>query len=286
MEIEVITGPTASGKTALAIERARSEPRIEIVNADASLLYRGFDIGTAKPSPHEQRSVAHHLIDILDPDESFSAADFQIQARNAISDILSRRKIPVVVGGTGFYIDALFDGLSVTEVDPVRLADARRSYEAQLEEKGFDTLLAELEPIDPTLFAQIARELNPRRLQRAWEYYLATGTPLGKARSEKPEPFEHRPKFTVLQIERDELRRRIEQRVDGMLGAGWLAEVKKLIEHGVRPEMPAMKAIGYRSLVEVLHGTKTLEVVRDEIIVQTRQYAKRQVTWMKRYVRS
>ncbi len=283
MKIEVIAGPTASGKTALALERAIEDTTVEIVNADASLLYKGFDIGTAKPTLAERSIVPHHLIDILEPTEVFSAAEYSGQARQHISEILSHGRRPIVVGGTGFYIDALFYGLSPIEAAPEQLELARKQYDNLLDEKGFDVLLKELEAIDLSLFKQIERERNPRRLQRAWEFYFATGTPLGEARLAQRDVFEYGPDFTILQPEREVLLQRIEQRIHHMIEAGWLEEVQQLLERGITTDMPAMKAIGYRTLVEVLRSEKELSTAIEEIIIQTRQYAKRQVTWFKRY---
>lgn len=282
-KIEVITGPTASGKTALAMQRAEADPNVEIVNADASLLYERFDIGTAKPSKEVLSKIPHHIIDILKPDVRFNAAEYSSLARNIIREIISRGKTPLVVGGTGFYIDALFFGISSLEADEDKLNEARLRVTGELQEFGFDTMHDRLKNIDPVLFEQITRERNPRRLERAWEFYYAAGMPLGEARKEKPEPFEFEPSFTVIEFERDELRKRIEERIGTMLAAGWLEEVKQLLAEGVTNNMPAMNAIGYRQLASVLNGEKTLEAAREEIIIRTRQYAKRQETWMKRY---
>lgn len=283
MHVEVIIGPTASGKTSLALERAKENPNVEIVNADAFQLYKGFDIGTAKPSKTIRERVTHHLIDILEPSERFNAADYSRRGRDIIRDIISRNKTPIVVGGTGFYIDALFYGLSSIEVDDELIVSAREKYLREFEALGFDVMLAKLGEFDTVLFEQVTRERNPIRLERAFIHYNATGTPLGIARQEKPEPFEHEPKYTVLTVERDELLRRIELRVDEMLAAGWLDEVRLLLENGVTTDMPAMRAIGYSELAEVILGTMTLEEAREKIIIGTRQYAKRQTTWMKRY---
>lgn len=283
MQVEVITGPTASGKTSLALERAKENPDIEIVNADAFQLYKNFDIGTAKPSKLVREQLPHHLIDILEPTERFSAADYSIVGRDVIRDIISRSKTPIVVGGTGFYIDALFSGLSSIEVDDELLASAREKYLAEYETLGFDTMLTKLGEFDAVLFEQVTRERNPIRLERAFIHFYATGTSLGVARQERPEPFEHEPKYTVLTVEREELLRRIELRVDEMLAAGWLDEVRSLLDSGVTTDMPAMRAIGYSELAEVVLGTMTLEEAREKIIIGTRQYAKRQTTWMKRY---
>lgn len=283
MQIEVITGPTASGKTSLALERAKENPNVEIVNADAFQLYKGFDIGTTKASITIREQIPHHLIDILEPSERFSAAEYSKQGRDVIRNIISRSKTPIVVGGTGFYIDALFFGLSSIEVDDELLTSAREKYSNEYEAFGFEAMLTKLSNFDESLFEQVTRERNPIRLERAFIHYYATGTPLGIARQEKPEPFEHEPKYTVLTVERDELLRRIELRVDEMLTTGWLEEVRLLLANGVILNMPAMRAIGYSELAEVVSGTMKIEEAREKIIIGTRQYAKRQTTWMKRY---
>jgi tRNA dimethylallyltransferase len=282
-KIHVITGPTASGKTALALQRAQANPEIEIVNADASLLYRGLDIGTAKPSKEILATTVHHIINILEPHERFNAADYSSLARNTIREIISNGKTPLIVGGTGFYIDALFFGITPLQADEDKLLKARERISDEIQEFGFDLMHTKLKLIDPELYEQILRERNPRRLERAWEFYYATGIPLGEARKEVPEPFEFEPVFTVLEVDREELRKRIASRIDEMLAAGWLDEVKNLLLNGITLDMPAMNAIGYKELAEVLTGEKPLEQAREEIIIRTRQYAKRQETWMKRY---
>lgn len=283
MQVEVITGPTASGKTSLALERAKENPHVEIVNADAFQLYKGFDIGTAKPSKLVRSQIPHHLIDILEPNERYSAADYSKQGRDVIRDIISRGNTPIVVGGTGFYIDALFFGLSSIEIDDELMASARERYTAEYEALGFEAMLAKLGEFDTVLFEQVARERNPIRLERAFIHYYATGIPLGIARKVKPEPFENEPKYTILTVDRDELLRRIELRVDEMLASGWLEEVRSLLASGVTTDMPALRAIGYLELAEVAAGRMNIEEAREKIIIGTRQYAKRQTTWMKRY---
>ena len=283
LTVDVIVGPTASGKSALALKQAREDHSIEIVNADASLLYRGFDIGTAKPTQEELKEVTHHLIDILEPSETFSAAKFAKHARQIIRDIYAQGKKPLVVGGTGFYIDALFIGIPDVEIEEEKMLSSRNRYHLELEERGFDGMLKLLEPIDIELHEQIVRERNPRRLQRAWEFYYATGTPLGEARKQRGESFEYSPRFTVLFPERNDLHQRISERVKTMLASGWLDEVSRLLANGVTDDMPAMKAIGYKTLVEVIRNTISIDEAQEEIIKLTRQYAKRQMTWMKRY---
>ncbi len=280
----VITGPTASGKTEAALLFARANPRIEIVNADASLLYRGLDIGTAKPSKRVLAEVPHHFIDILEPNDRFSAAEYSKRAREVIRDTISRGKTPIVVGGTGFYIDALFDGLSSIEISEEEISIARNRAQLDIQKEGFDHMHEQLKAIDPELYTQIQRERNPVRLERAWSHYYATGEPLGETRKRKPKPFEYRPSYTVLTIPRPELWQRIEARIDAMIANGWLNEARTLMQHGVTHEMPAMRAIGYGELFDVLDGKSSIQEARERIIFRTRQYAKRQVTWMKKYV--
>lgn len=282
--IDVIVGPTASGKTALALSWAKDDPTIEIVNADASALYRGFDIGTAKPTPEERQTVPHHLIDVLDPNERFSAGEYSMVARNVIREIIARDKRPVVVGGTGLYIDALFVGIIPSTASEEAVQAARERVATEMKKHSFDELHVRLAPIDPLLYKQIQRERNPIRLARAWEHYYATGEPLGLARQQKPEPFEYAPRYTVLMPERTELWKRIEARTDQLLANGWIEEVKGLLEKGVSPDAPAMRAIGYKEIVRYLSGELPPEELREKIVIATRQYAKRQVTWMKRYL--
>ena len=279
----VITGPTTSGKTALALELAEKDRSIEIVNADASLLYRLFDIGTAKPEKEILAKAPHHLIDILEPDQPFNAADYSRLARQAIREIVARGNTPVVVGGTGFYIDALFDGILGVEIPEEEMKAAKERTRHEMETEGFDAMHEKLRTVDPDLYTQILREQNPLRLHRAWQHYYATGSTLGKTRKQTPEQFEYLPEYRVLQLPREGLWRRIVNRVDQMFAKGWLSEAIQLKSQGVIRTMPAMRAIGYRELFDVIDGTLTLEEAREKIIIRTRQYAKRQVTWMKKY---
>lgn len=281
--ILVITGPTASGKTEAALALARADRSIEIVSADASLVYRGLNIGTAKPSKKVLSEVPHHLIDILEPSEPFSAAEYSTLARKAIKEIISRERIPIVVGGTGLYIEALFGGLLQLDIPNAELAKARERAKHEIAEEGFDAMHERLREVDPELYIQIRRERNPIRLERAWTHYHATGEPLGEARKRLREPFEFKPEYQVLSVPRPELWRRIESRLDQMVAEGWLEEVENLMASGVTRDMPAMRAHGYRELFDVIQGTLSLSAARESIIIQTRQYAKRQVTWMKKY---
>ena len=187
------------------------------------------------------------------------------------------------MGGTGLYIDALFDGLSSIEIPEEKLSEARTRAQNEIAEKGFDVMHEQLRTIDPELYTQIQRERNPIRLERAWSHYYATGEPLGETRKRVPEPFEYHPTYKVLTVPRPELWQRIEDRIDAMLKGGWLEEAKGLMQKGITRNMPAMRAIGYRELFDVIEGKRSLNEARERIIFRTRQYAKRQVTWMKKY---
>ena len=280
--IKVITGPTASGKSRAAIHLAHQDPLIEIVNADSQLLYRDFDIGTAKPSRPERELVPHHLIDILNPEERFSAAQYSKSAREMIRDIVRRGKTPLIVGGTGFYIDALFKGLIEDSASKEELQEATKRYRAELEIEGFGKMIERLKTIDPDLYEQVSREQNPLRLERAWTYYYANGIALGEARRIQPEAFEFDPSYEVLNLSKAELWQRIEQRVRDMIDQGWTREVERLLSNGVTTDMPAMKAIGYREMAAVVLGVMKQSVAHEQIVIRTRQYAKRQLTWIRR----
>ncbi|MDP4233671.1 MAG: tRNA (adenosine(37)-N6)-dimethylallyltransferase MiaA [Bacteroidota bacterium] len=281
--ILVVTGPTAAGKTDFALRIAEADPLVEIINADAFLLYRGFDIGTAKPDKDTLSRIPHHLIDFLDPHDHFSAAEYSRLGREAIRDIMSRGKTPIVVGGTGLYIDALFDGIISVEPLNGKLDAARDRTRSEIEEYGFEEMHQRLRGVDPVLFDQILREMNPIRLQRAWEHFYATGEPLGVARERKPEPFEYEPEFHVIDHPRPEIWHRIEVRVDRMIARGWPIEAERLMRRGVTREAYGMRAIGYREMFDVVEGLLSLQEARERIVIRTRQYAKRQVTWMKKY---
>jgi tRNA dimethylallyltransferase len=282
--VTVITGPTASGKTEFALNFARMDRHVEIVNADASLIYRGFDIGTAKPSKAIRKEIPHYLIDIFEPSERFSAADYSKLAREVIRDIYSRGKLPIVVGGTGLYIDALFEGIMPVDISEEQTTAAKIRYSTELEKFGFDQMHEQLREIDPILFAQIRRERNPIRLERAWTHFYSTGESLGEARKRSGEKFEYRPQYLVRYLPRPELWRRIEVRVDKMIADGWVGEMRALMDRGVTRDMPAMRAIGYWQMLDLIEGKLSIEEARELIIIRTRQYAKRQSTWMKKYL--
>jgi tRNA dimethylallyltransferase len=276
-KIVVICGPTASGKSAAALELAK-EFGAEIINADSMQVYRSMDIGTAKPSPEAQQAVRHHLIDILYPDEEFSAALFREEARRAISAIAARGKKTLVVGGTGLYIKALTAGLITGgEIDPAIRARLR----AEVEQGGREGLYHRLRKVDPKTSARLHPH-DTYRVIRALEVYERTGRPISLMREQHR--FQEGP-YQVLKIglliERGELYRRIDARVEEMLEKGLQAEIQGLLDQGYSPELKTMQSLGYKQIVAFLKGDFDLiEAVR-RIKRDTRRYAKRQLTWFK-----
>lgn len=280
-----LMGPTASGKTALALDWAERLGG-EIISVDSALVYRGLDIGSAKPTRDEQRRVPHHLIDIRDPWEPYSAAEFAHDARRAMDEIAGRGRVPVLAGGTGLYFHALLHGLSpMPEADPA----VRAQLEAEAAVRGWAALHAELAAID----AEAARRIHAtdaQRIQRALEVYRLSGRTISDWRREglaMPRlPFRVL-KLVLAPTERAVLHARIEQRFDTMLDAGFLDEVRalralpRLKAHPAPLELPALRAVGYRQAWEHLEGhTRTAEF-RERGIFATRQLAKRQLTWLR-----
>ena len=274
-----LLGPTASGKSGLAIRLADKLP-LEIVSLDSALVYRGMDIGTAKPAAELRARVPHHLIDIRDPNENYSAGRWREDAIAAIGDILQRGKIPLVVGGTMLYYRALIAGL-----DALPQADARirAEIDAEAAERGWPALHAELAVVDP----QTARRLAPKdaqRIQRALEVWRLTGKPLSQLQgAAKPAlPFEL--KAIALEPDRALLHQRIEQRFDAMLCLGLIEEVKALKrKYRLSAAMPSMRAVGYRQVWEYLEGHVDKATMRERGIAATRQLAKRQMTWLRSF---
>jgi len=274
----LLMGPTASGKSALAAALAQYFP-VEIVSVDSAQIYRGMDIGTAKPSVAERRSVPHHLIDIVDPTESYSAAQFRGDAVRLISEITARGRIPLLVGGTMLYFKALREGLSEL---PESDAALRARMDAEAAERGWPALHAELAKVDAPTAARL-KPSDAQRIQRALEIYRVTGKPmsqlLGRARSALP--------FRLLELalvpsDRAALHRRIESRFDAMLERGLVEELRALRErHTLRPGLPSMRCVGYRQAWQHLEGEFGRNELRDRGIFATRQLAKRQLTWMR-----
>ncbi len=275
--VVAIVGPTASGKSHLAL-RLASMLAVEIVSADALQAYRGFDIGTAKPIASERRAVRHHLIDILDPAERYSAGEFARRARAAIDDIRRRGNLPLVVGGSGLYLRALFTGLASLPEIP---EEVRAHLALRLEEEGLPVLRRELEELDPESAARLAPGDRQRTL-RALEVIAATGRPLSRWISEGNEPRERPPSLLVgLTAPRAILYDRVAVRVHRMVESGWLEEVKALLDSGLSPSLPAFQAIGYRELTRVVAGEWSLDRALDAIISATRRFVKRQLTWFR-----
>lgn len=272
LPIPVLAGPTASGKTDLALKLAAQFP-LEVVSADASMVYRGMDIGTAKPSLAEQALVFHHLVDIVEPDQPFSVSDYVARAEQTMAEILARNRIPLVVGGTGYYIRALSEGLyQIPEPD----TQVQQQIWAELEAQGIEGLLKELERISPVDAERVGK--NPRRIVRAIEVLRRTG--IAPAQLDKREP-----KFTyrklILWPQWDWLEGRLEARIQHMFEQGLVAEVEQLLSR--YPTMPtALQAIGYKEVAAHLRGELTLLEAKSQVFKATRAYAKRQYTWFRK----
>jgi len=279
-----LMGPTASGKTALAMEWAQALGG-EIVSVDSALVYRGLDIGAAKPDPAMLATVPHHLIDVRDPWQAYSAAEFATDARKALADITARGKVPILAGGTGLYFQALLEGLApMPEAD----ADTRAAIAAEAAQRGWPALHAELARIDPPAAARI-HATDPQRIQRALEVWRLSGKPISQwQRESSPQ----RPPVRVFKLvlapaERSVLHARIAQRFDAMLAQGFLDEVRRLralpaMRAVAAPlDLPAVRAVGYRQAWEHLDGRYDASAFRDRAIFATRQLAKRQLTWLR-----
>ncbi|HLT43618.1 MAG TPA: tRNA (adenosine(37)-N6)-dimethylallyltransferase MiaA [Luteimonas sp.] len=279
-----LMGPTASGKSALALEWAERLGG-EILSVDSALVYRGLDIGAAKPTAAEQARARHHLIDLREPWLPYSAAEFARDARAALDDVLARGKLPILAGGTGLYFRALLHGLSdMPAADP----GVRARLEAEAAERGWAALHAELAEVDPEAAARI-HATDAQRIQRALEVWRLSGRPISAWQRQAPG---ERLPVRVLPLvlaprERATLHRRIEQRFDAMLAQGFLDEVRalralpELAGHPAPLELPAIRAVGYRQAWEHLDGATTAAGFRDRAIFATRQLAKRQLTWLR-----
>lgn len=271
----LLVGPTAVGKTELALQLAE-RMNGEIVSADSRLFYRGMDIGTAKPSPEELARVRHHLIDIARPDETISLAVFQQKATETIHDIHARNKLPFLVGGTGQYVRAVTQGWTPPEVSPDK--KLRDILEKLKDERGKEWLYAKLETLDPES-AKVIDLRNVRRTIRALEVILLTGRKFSEQRGQGESPYHL---ITVgLTRRREDLYRRVDERIDAMFVNGLVEEVRGLLEQGHSPSLPAMSAIGYRECVRVVGGEWTVEQAKAEIRRATRIFVRRQANWFK-----
>jgi tRNA dimethylallyltransferase len=271
----LIIGPTAVGKTELAMELAE-RLNGEIVSADSRLFYRGMDIGTAKPTRQEQNRVPHHLIDIADPDEILSLAVFQQKAREAIADIHTRNKIPFLVGGTGQYIRAVTEGWTPPEVTPDERL--RGELEKMKDKSGVYWLYEKLKELDPGAAKKIDPR-NYRRTIRALEVILTTGRRFSEQRGQSESPYSL---ITIgLSRPRAELYERVDQRIEIMFASGFLEEVRSLLAKGYSPSLPTMSAIGYREGVRVINGEQSEEQAKAEMRRITRVFVRRQANWFK-----
>ncbi|CAM3007514.1 tRNA (adenosine(37)-N6)-dimethylallyltransferase MiaA [Vibrio ordalii] len=273
-----LMGPTASGKTDLAI-RLRQKYPVEIISVDSALIYKGMDIGTAKPNAHELELAPHRLIDILDPSEAYSAADFRRDALLAMHDITAQGKIPLLVGGTMLYYKALLEGLSPL---PAANPEIRQQIEQEALAHGWGQLHDQLQTIDPVSAARIHPN-DPQRLSRALEVYRISGKTLTELTQTKGESLPFRVKqFAIAPKERAELHRRIELRFEKMIEAGFEEEMKALYaRNDLHPDLPSIRCVGYRQMWDYLDGNCTLEEAVYRGICATRQLAKRQITWLR-----
>ena len=278
-KILVISGPTASGKTALAVELAKRHNG-EVVSADSMQIYRRMDIGTAKPTPEEMGGVPHHMIDVAGPEEDFSAARYVDMAATCVEDVLSRGKLPILAGGTGLYIDSLLSGRTFAAFDEA--SPLRAELEERYVREGGEALLRELARVDPDAAARLHPN-DAKRIVRALEVWLTTGRTITRHNEEtKALP----PRYDALTLTLDYERRedmwaRIDRRVDEMMERGLVEEVRALLDSGVPERCTAMQAIGYKELVPVISGDAAAADAAAQIKLRSRQYAKRQRTWFR-----
>lgn len=288
MTVACLLGPTASGKTAAALafaEKARGNGReVEIVSVDSALVYREMDIGTAKPSATERAAVVHHLIDIVDPADAYSAANFRVDALAATGEIIARGNVPLLVGGTMLYYRALTQGLNdLPSADPA----VRATLDADAARDGWPALHARLAAVDPATAARLAPN-DSQRIQRALEVFMLTGQPMSAlhaAPSARADDDAARYRFVPVALEpsdRSVLHERIARRFDAMLATGFVDEVKALRSRGdLHAGLPSMRCVGYRQVWEYLDGAIDYDTMRDKGVFATRQLCKRQLTWLR-----
>ncbi len=275
----IITGPTAVGKTQISIKLAKAI-NAEIISADSMQVYRHMDIGTAKINKEQMNGVKHYLIDILDPQEEFNVVNFKTYAKAAIKDIYNKGKLPIIVGGTGFYIQALLYDIDFkkSKEDPIY----RQKLDALAKEKGNNYLHSKLEEVD----SEAATKIHPNNIKkviRALEYYKETGERISehnKEQEKKESPYNF--SYIVLTDEREHLYERINLRVDQMIEKGLVGEVKELLSKGCKKDMVSMQGLGYKEIIAFIEGETNLEESIYRLKRDTRHFAKRQLTWFKR----
>jgi tRNA dimethylallyltransferase len=271
----ILLGPTASGKTALAVALAKRLP-IEVVSADSRQVYRRLDIGTAKPTAEERRAVAHHLIDLIDIEETYNAARFAADALARAADIRARRRIPLVVGGAGFYLRVLEEGL----FEPPYAASELQAVRRELESWSNDELRTALVERDP-LRAEAIHPNDRYRLSRALEICIASGRSVTALTAEHPRPERHFLRFRLC-IERRDLHARIEARTHAILEAGWLDEVRTLLDAGIDTELPGLATLGYPHVIAHLAGRIDRARLVELVVRDTRRFARSQETWFRK----
>ena len=275
----ILAGPTASGKTSVSIDLAKRLGG-EIISADSMQVYKYMDVGTAKISAEEMQGVKHHLIDVLDPKEDFNIVKFQNMVKCSIEEIVKNGHIPILVGGTGFYIQSIIYDIDFDNEDDN--SSIRKELEEEYDTYGADFMLEKLKKID-SVSAQTIHKNNKKRIIRAIEFFLINNEPISshnEAQRKKSSPYDYR--FFVLNPPRDILYERINKRVDVMVENGLVDEVKKLREMGLSKANISMQGIGYKEIIEYLNGEVSLETAIENIKQNTRHMAKRQVTWFKR----
>ncbi len=278
-KVLIILGPTAAGKSELAVKIAR-EIDGEIISADSMQVYRGMDIGTAKPTVEERRGIPHYLVDIKNPDEIWTVSDFVREAQNLKSQIQKHGKIPIIVGGTGLYLWTLLEGYRFP------LVPANKKIRERLEKEQLSTLYLRLSTIDP----KAAKKMHPndrKRIVRALEVYELAGKPISElqeeGRRQKAEGRRQKDILIGLSLPRVQLYRRIEERIDTMIEKGLIEEVKNLLEKGYSKDLRSFQALGYKEVVEYLDGKRSKEQMIAELKKRTRHFARRQMTWFKRF---
>ena len=277
-KVIVICGPTASGKTALSIELAK-KINGEIISSDSMQIYKDMDIGTAKPSKGEMQGIKHYMLDLVEPDKRYSVADFKKDAEKAIEDILTKGKVPIVVGGTGLYVDSLIYGIEYQELQ------FDEKYRKELEERvfneGLEILYNEAKQIDPQAMEKISHN-DKKRILRVLEIYKATGKTKTEQEAEsRKNGVKYDYKVFAINMDREKLYERINKRVDIMIEQGLIQEVENLLKkYTVFPT--SMQGLGYKEVVEYLQGNISKEEMIEKIKMETRRYAKRQITWFKK----
>jgi tRNA dimethylallyltransferase len=276
--IITVEGPTASGKSRVAMEIAQLL-KTEIISADSRQIYRYLDIGTAKPSPEQRAKIKHHLIDVVDPDQDYSAGRFAQESTFLVKKLWADKKLPIVAGGTGFYVKSLLEGLF--ESPPVA-ENIRRELALLEEEKGSDYLHKLLEKVDPSSAERIHSN-DSYRVKRALEVWIATGKSISKHWDEQKKNNSEIVSFRVMvQQDRDQLYERIEKRMEEMIEKGLIDEIRKLFEMGYQESDPGMSSVGYKEFLPFIKGEATFLSCLEEAKKDTRNYAKRQLTWYRR----